>query len=545
VAHESTFADHPLFLLFTSPTRLAMRALSLAELLLLELAKPSELPLRRRIYEAVRDAITEGVLPPGARLPSSRDLARDLDMSRNTVVSAIDDLLAEGYTEARIGSGTYVAREFPERQTRFAERVARSAAPAIAGPNGDAGRTLSARGTRLTELSGYDHLEVQPFSPGVVDYDSLPLRQLNQIFRKFLSRARPELLDCGEPGGFQPLREAIARYLKVSRSVNVTADQVLITTSTQQSLDLCAHLLADAGDTVWLEDPCYWGAQRAMDAAGLKLHAVPVDDDGIAPSEEDWKAKPRLIYVTPSNQYPTGAVLSLERRRRLLDFAAEVDAFILEDDYDSEFRYQGRPLPSLQGMDMHQRVLYLGTFSKVMFQGLRLAYLVVPSDLLARFRIGLYDLYRPGQLAMQAAVAEFIEQGLFEANVRRMRVVYGERRALLRETLTRHLSPDIELSGSNAGMTMVIYLPPGSDDRALAAAALRAQLTVRALADYYVGRRHRPGLVVGFAYVATADIGPWAEALAQLIEGYLSARPSSQLIPEAVVPGARGKQAAP
>jgi GntR family transcriptional regulator/MocR family aminotransferase len=520
-----------------------MRALSLAELLLLELAKSSELPLRRRIYEAVRDAIIDGVLPPGARLPSSRDLARDLAMSRNTVVSAIDDLLAEGYTEARIGSGTYVAREFPERQTRFAERVARSAASAISAKTSPV-RPLSRRGTRLTDVSGYDHLEVQPFSPGTVDYDSLPLRQLNQIFRKYLSRARPELLDCGEPGGYLPLREAIARYLKMSRSVNVTADQVLITSSTQQSLDLCAHLLADVGDVVWLEDPCYWGAQRAMDAAGLELRAVPVDADGMAPGTTDWQDHPRLIYVTPSNQYPTGAVLSLERRSRLLDFAAQCDAYILEDDYDSEFRYQGRPLPSLQGMDMHQRVLYLGTFSKVLFQGLRLAYLVVPQDLLSRFKVGLYDLYRPGQLAMQASVAEFITQGLFEANVRRMRVVYGERRAILRATLERHLGTEVELSRSNAGMTMVIYLPAGSDDRALAAAALRSGITVRALADYFLGKRHRPGLVVGFAYVPSVDIAPWAEALSQLISEYLAQNALPQLVPEAIQPGAHRQEPA-
>ena len=521
-----------------------MRALSLAELLLIELAKSSELPLRRRIYEAVRDAIVEGVLPPGARLPSSRDLARDLAMSRNTVVSAIDDLLAEGYAEARIGSGTYVAREFPERQTRFAERVARSAVPAMAPQLGEL-RPLSARGTKLTALSGFDHLEVQPFSPGEVDYDSLPLRQLNQILKKYLSHTRPDLLDCGEPGGYQPLREAIARYLKVSRSVNVTAEQVLITSSTQQSLDLCAHLLADVGDTVWLEDPCYWGAQRAMDAAGLKLHPVAVDDDGIAPTAADWSSPPKLIYVTPSNQYPSGAVLSLERRRNLLDFAAESGAWIIEDDYDSEFRYEGRPLPCLQGMDMHQRVLYLGTFSKVMFQGLRLAYLVVPTDLIERFKVGLYDLYRPGQLAMQATVAEFLDSGLFEANIRRMRVTYGERRALLRSTLAEHLGSDIELSRSNAGMTLVIYLPPGTDDRALAQAATHAQMTVRALSNYYVGRRHRPGLVVGFAYVTTPDISPWAEALAQHISHFLTARLLAKLVADSEVPGSHRRQAAP
>lgn len=494
-----------------------MRALSLSELLLIELAKPTDLPLRRRIYEAVRDAIVDGVLPPGARLPSSRDLARQLAMSRNTVVSALDDLLAEGYVEARVGSGTYVARQFPERQSRFAERIAKEAQASAREHRNRSERPLSVRGERLTRMAGFDRLEVQPFAPGDADYETLPFRQLNQIYKKYLAPNHPELLDCGEPGGFFPLREALARYLKMSRSVNVTPDQVLITSSTQQSLDLCARLLADVGDEVWLEDPCYWGAQRAMDAAGLRLRAIPVDDDGIAPDQEDWNARPRLIYVTPSNQYPTGAVLSLERRRRLLEFASDSEAWILEDDYDSEFRYEGRPLPSLQGMDTRERVLYLGTFSKVLFQGLRLAYLVVPKDLVDRFKTGLYDLYRPGQLAMQATVAEFLREGTFEANIRRMRVLYGERRALLRAALAQRLGDRIGLSKSNAGMTLVIYLPPGTDDRAIAQVAERAQITVRALSDYYVGPRHRPGLVVGFAYVSTANVSPWAEALAQLV----------------------------
>ncbi|MGA2549540.1 MAG: PLP-dependent aminotransferase family protein [Burkholderiaceae bacterium] len=492
-----------------------MRALALSERLLIELAKPYELPLNRRIYELVRSAITGGMLSPGTRLPSSRDLARDLNVSRNTVVSAIDQLLAEGYVEARVGSGTYVSVLLPEQCGRAKSASATHAAPGLA--LSTAPRRLSKRGLRLTGLAGWQHLEVQPFAPGPADYATLQFRHWNRLLKKYVNDPNPDLLDCGDPGGYRPLREAIARYLRVSRSVNVVAEQVLITSSTQQSVDLCARLLADPGDLVWMENPGYWGAQRALEAADLRLVPIAVDEEGIAPTTLDWQAPPRMIYLTPSNQYPTGAVMSLERRRRILEFAAEHNIWILEDDYDSEFRYEGRPLPSLQGMDVQERVLYLGTFSKVMYQGVRLAYIVVPTDLIERFRIGLYDLFRPGQLTMQAALSEFIDEGHFEVNLRRMRVVYGERRAILRATLERILGDKVHLSRSNAGMTLVIHLPEGSDDRAIAAAALKASLTVRALSNYYLTPERRAGLVVGFAYVSTPDIVPYAQVLARII----------------------------
>jgi GntR family transcriptional regulator/MocR family aminotransferase len=493
-----------------------MRALALSELLLIELAKPVDSPLNRRIYELVRAAIEDAVISPRTRQPSSRDLARDLNVSRNTVVSAIDQLLAEGYVEARVGSGTYVSMRLPEQDVVRSSLATYSPA-LLPAPSPLAPRTLSRRGLRLTELGGWRHLEVQPFAPGPADYTTLQFRHWNRLLKQYVNDPNPDLLDCGDPGGYPRLRESIARYLRVSRSVSVTPEQVLITSSTQQSVDLCARLLTDANDTVWIENPGYWGAQRALDAADVRLRPIAVDSDGIAPSDLDWESTPRMIYLTPSNQYPTGAVMSLDRRRRILDYAAAHNVWILEDDYDSEFRYEGRPLPALQGMDMQQRVLYLGTFSKVMYQGVRLAYIVVPTDLVERFRVGLYDLYRPGQLTMQAALADFIDEGHFEVNLRRMRVIYGERRALLRNTLELALGERVELSRSNAGMTLVIHLPAGSDDRGIADAAARANLTVRALSNYYLGAPRQPGLVVGFAYVSTPDIAPYARLLAQII----------------------------
>ena len=241
----------------------------------------------------------------------------------------------------------------------------------------------------------------------------------------------PEMLDYSSSGGYAPLRRAVADYLRVFRSVPLEVEQVIITSGTQQSLELCAQLLADHADTVWLEDPAYWGAVKAFMATGLKAHPVAVDEHGMAPGHADDAAPPRLIYVTPSHQYPTGAVMSLARRHQLLALAQKHKAWILEDDYDSEFRFSGPPIASLAGLDTDGRVIYLGSFSKVLYPGLKLGYLVVPKRLAAPFKQAHYDLNRPGQMPLQAALAEFIEMGHFASALRRARQSYAERRRCL------------------------------------------------------------------------------------------------------------------
>jgi GntR family transcriptional regulator/MocR family aminotransferase len=304
----------------------------------------------------------------------------------------------------------------------------------------------------------------------------------------------------------------------MSRSVKVEVEQIMITAGTQQSLDLCAQLLADAGDTAWVEDPCYWGARRAFQARELKLHPITVDSDGMALEAADLATRPRLIYVTPSHQYPTGAVMSLARRRELLDVAVRKDAWILEDDYDSEFRYTGRPLAALQGLDHDDRVLYMGTFSKVLYPGIKVGYLVVPPALIDAFKSALYDLQRPGQLMVQAALADFIALGHFTTHIRKIRQTYGARRELLRRTLEQYLNGQpVTISREESGLHLVLELPDHVDDAAMEKLAAASGIQVKALSSYYLAPPVRRGLLVGYAYCTPEKITQYAPLLAAII----------------------------
>jgi GntR family transcriptional regulator / MocR family aminotransferase len=502
----------------------AIVKLPVSELLLTEISRTdfhTKLPQHRRLYEALRGAILSHQLPFGGKLPSTRDLAQDLKLSRNTVLSAFEQLLAEGYVMAQTGSGTFVADTLPDQLAQpsadnvSSQNIALQTASATS-------RTLSLRGAAMSSVAGGRLFEIQPFAPGDADYSAFPFKLWQRLQNKYWRAGRPELLDYGQAGGYLPLRHAIADYLRVSRSVRVTVDQVLITAGTQQSLDLCAHLLADHHDTAWVEDPCYWGARRALEANGLKLHPVPVDNEGMNPGVEDLVKPPRLIYLTPSHQYPKSVVMSLARRRLLLELAARNNAWILEDDYDSEFRYAGRPLASLQGMDHHDRVLYLGTFAKVLYPGLKIGYIVVPPDLVDAFKTGLYDFQRPGQMMLQAALADFIELGYFATHLRKMRLIYGRRRLLLVKTLFGALGNQIKLSPAEAGMHLVIQLPDYADDVAMAAMAAEYDISVRALSTYYLSDRREKGLVVGYAYVPPEKIVFYGRLLANVVKAGLN-----------------------
>ncbi len=497
--------------------------LPVSELLLTEISRAdfhTKLPQHRRLYEALRGAILNHQLPFGSQLPSTRDMSRELKLSRNTVLSAFEQLLAEGYVTAQTGSGTFVADTLPDQ-------LAQSSAEAIQPQQVEtrltnkSSRALSSRGEAMSAVAGGKLFEVQPFAPGDADYSAFPFKLWQRLQNKYWRAGRPELLDYGTTGGYLPLRQAIADYLRVSRSVRVTVDQVLITAGTQQSLDLCSHLLADHHDTAWMEDPCYWGARRALEANGLNLHPVPVDNEGMNPGADDMDKPPRLIYLTPSHQYPKSVVMSLARRRLLLELAARNNAWILEDDYDSEFRYAGRPLASLQGMDHHDRVLYLGTFAKVLYPGLKIGYIVVPPDLVEPFKTALYDFQRPGQMMVQAALADFIELGYFATHLRKMRLVYGRRRLLLQKTLYGAMGGTIKLSPAEAGLHLVIQLPAHADDVAMAAMAAEHDISVRALSTYYLSDKREKGLVVGYAYVPPEKIVFYGRLLANVVKAGL------------------------
>ena len=486
----------------------------LSEFLLTEMTRlgaQDALPLHRQLYEALRRAMLDGKLGAGERLPSSRDLAQDLNLSRNTVVAAINQLSVEGYLESRVGSGTYVNDNVPRVNAGAAARPhARGA------PNPAPGR-LSARGQALATTFCATQLEVQPFTPGIADFSAFPLTLWQRLQNKHWRMTYPDMLDYNDSGGYAPLRRAIADYLRVFRSVQLDADQVIVTTGTQQSLELCARLLADHGDTVWVEDPAYWGAAKAFMATGLAIHPVPVDDEGIHPGAADNTHPPKLIYLTPSHQYPTGAVMSLARRHQLLSTARAHGAWVLEDDYDSEYRFSGPPISSLEGLDVDGRVLYMGTFSKVLYPGIKLGYLIVPKVLVAAFKQAHYDLNRPGQMPLQAALAEFIEMGHFSSALRRARQSYGERRAALLEALKPVLTQDTYISGAEQGLHLCLRLPPQVDDQALAQRIAQQGLTVRPLSAYCLARHDLKGLVIGYGYAPLSEIQRCGPVLAAAV----------------------------
>ena len=480
----------------------------LSEFLLSEMAglqSIQDLPLHRQLYEALRRALLDGHLHPEERLPSSRDLAQDLRLSRNTVITALNQLVVEGYLNSRTGSGTYVRSNIPKVTARH--RATQDKQP----PN------LSLRGVRLTSTHTADQLEVQPFTAGVTDFSAFPVALWQRLQNKHWGMSYPSMLDYSYAGGHAPLRHAVANHLRIFRSVQLDADQVIVTAGTQQSISLCAHLLADHGDTAWIEDPAYWGAIKALSAGGLQLHAVPVDAEGIAPGPQDEAQAPRLIYVTPSHQYPTGAVMSLVRREQLLATARRHRAWILEDDYDSEFRFVGSPVSSLEGLDNDERVLYMGTFSKVLYPGLKLGYLVVPKSLIESFRRAHYDLNRPGQMPLQAALAEFIDRGHFAAALRKSRATYAQRRQGLLDGLQKCLGEHAVISGAEQGLHLCLRLPDTLDDQALARKIAEHGLTVRPLSGYCLKRRDSRGLIVGYGYARLADIERDAPLLAQLV----------------------------
>ena len=477
----------------------------------------ARMPNHRRVYEAIRRAITEQVLPSGARLPSTRELAADLNLSRNTILAAFDQLLDEGYVSAKTGSGTFVCYKQTELSFSQTENIANNSRASNLDITGKI--ALSKRGLATSD-SPNSH-EVQPFTPTEDDYSRFPIALWRRLLNRHWRALNPTLLDSSHDGGYLPLRQAIADYLRVSRAVNLNVDQVLITSGTQQSIDLCARLLTDHNDWAWVENPCYWAARRVLEINGLHLHPISVDNEGMAPSTEDFRIKPRLIYTTPSHQYPKGIVMSYGRRRLLLDYAQSSGAWIIEDDYDCEFRFEGRPISSLQGMDQHGRVLYLGTFSKVMYPGIRLGYMVIPPQLVTSFKNGLYELQRPGQVMIQAALADFIEEGHFASHIRRLKQIYGERRRLLQAALAPIANVGARLSMVDSGLHLVVEFDDNIDDVQVAAMAAEQGLRVYPLSNYCVGEQREKGLIIGYAYAATENITQYGNVLAEVIQNAL------------------------
>ena len=503
-----------------------MKQLILSEWLLTQLSHhkfPTRMANHRRVYETIRRAITEQVLPSGSRLPSTRSMAADLNVSRNTILAAFDQLLDEGYVAAKTGSGTFVCYKQTDALFKQVENPAKNASN-LQSADGNIGlskRGLAASNSPDNQRNGQ---EVQPFTPGDDDYSRFPIALWRRLLNRQWRALDPALLDSSHDGGYLPLRQNIADYLRVSRAVNLSVNQVIITSGTQQSIDLCARLLTDEGDIAWVENPCYWAARRVLEVNGLQLHPISIDAEGMAPTTADFRVKPRLIYTTPSHQYPKGMVMSYGRRRLLLDYADSQQAWIIEDDYDSEFRFEGRPISSLQGMDEHGRVLYLGTFSKVMYPGIRLGYMVIPAQLVDAFKNGLYELQRPGQVMIQAALADFIEEGHFASHIRRLKQTYGERRRLLQAALAPIINVGARLSPVDSGLHLVVEFDAHIDDVKVAAMAAAQDLRVYPLSHYCFGNQPEKGLIIGYAYAATESVTYYGNVLAEVIQTTLKAQ---------------------
>lgn len=418
-----------------------MQPVLLTDLLSQHLDRSSARSLQGQIYEVVRRAVLDHTLCTGQKLPSSRALAVDLGISRLTVSLAYDRLIAENYLVASTGSGTFVAETSSQPL---------GAAPETA--HAKFSMRLSRRGTQLDFLPGGLIQSSGAFVPGVADAESFPYHVWRRLVARHISKGDLQLAGYASEGGLSSLREAVASYLKISRSVNCEASQIIITAGTHQSVDLCARLLADVGDSALVENPCHWAFPTVLTASGLQLVAGTVDEQGLALHESQLPANTKMVVVSPSHHYPTGVVMPLSRRLDLLQGARTNNLWVLEDDYDSEFRYDSSPLPSLQGLDTEGRVIYIGTFSKSMFAGIRLGYLVVPKHLSEAFAKGAAKLFRTGGLHIQAALADYIHEGHFAQHIRRMRTEYASRQDLLRSTLGRHLPGMVELSEARAGL---------------------------------------------------------------------------------------------
>ncbi|EOV0646659.1 PLP-dependent aminotransferase family protein [Cronobacter turicensis] len=482
-----------------------------SDLLLLRLGEQRDERLHKRLYNALRLTILDGSLPAQSRLPASRDLAQQLGLSRNTVLTVYEQLLAEGYVTSRAGSGTFVARMLPDSLL---------SAPLVAQGQHDrvAHAEFSSRGKTLLGQVSASPKQWGAFIPGVPDVQAFPHQLFSKIQARISRRPSPQRLTYSCQGGTPELQRALVDYLRVSRSVHCAADQVLITEGIHQAIDLVARMLCDSGDTAWVEEPSYWGIRHVLQMNEVNITPVTVDRAGMVPPEGQ-ETPPRLIFVTPSHQYPLGAVMSLERRQRLLTLARQTGSWIVEDDYDSEFRFSGQPIPALQGLVADPPVIYIGTFSKTLYPGLRIGYVVLPRALAQEMKTAHAELYRGGHSIIQAALAEFIEAGHYSAHIRRMRLLYGRRRAFLTALITRYLGPEaLSDFSDNAGLHLVLNLPDDADDVEIARLANARDILVRPLSRYYLTENRRRGLLMGFACVAEEKMEGAFKALLTCIE---------------------------
>jgi len=476
----------------------------------------SAVPLHRQIYQWMRRAILDGQLQPRQKLPSTRTLASLLAVSRNTASTAYEQLQAEGYVERTIGSGTTVAHFFPERDPS-APVAARGPSPVSHPDLSPFGRAAQSRSVPAF-LVRPPSAEPPAFRLGTPARDLFPYRLWAQLLARHARYSLPRQSDYQHSAGYRPLREAIAAHIALTRGVRCQADHLLITSGSQAALDLTARLLVDRGDVVWMEDPGYPGAWAALEGAGASLTPVPVKADGIQVAQgRALSPRARLAYVTPSHQFPLGVTMSLQQRLALLHWAQEANAWIVEDDYDSEYRFGARPLEALQGLDRADRVIYIGTLSKVLFPAVRLGYVVVPAALMDLFTMAqrFQSIHPP--ILEQMVLADFIAAGHFARHLRRMRGLYAGRLEALLTAISSECGHLLEAQAPQAGMHLVGWLPPGMADMEVERRAARAGIEVVALSAMSRQPLPRGGLVLGFAGCSEADIQAGVRTLARVL----------------------------
>lgn len=477
-----------------------------------ELALPPAdpgMPAYRWLYSALRRQILQGRLRPGARLPATRDLADQYGLARGTIVNAFEQLKSEGYVEGSVGSGTFVSRILPEELLQIGR-----ASGARTELQLKQKRRFSQYASQTKCFPGFANRPTRAFRCDLPALDLFPVDVWTQITTRSLRRITRSLLMGGDALGHLPLRQALTEYLSQSRGVECRPEQVAIVSGVQEALDLVARLFLDPGDRVVMENPGYPGAALVFQALGAKISAAGLDEQGMRVDQLP-AGQVRLVYVTPGHQFPMGTTMSLPQRLELLEWAHRSKALIFEDDYDSEYRYAGRPIPALQGLDRNGLVLYAGSFSKVLFPSLRLGYLVIPSDLVKHFSAVKSLTSRHAPMLEQLVLTDFIAEGHFGRHLRRMRAIYTERLTTLLEEARTHLSGLLKMSSVEAGLQTVGWLRDGLDSESATAAAARRDVDVTPLSRYWRGRAARQGLQLGFAAIDRKEIRRGVRELAE------------------------------
>ena len=465
-------------------------------------------PLFEQVYRGLREAILSSVFPGGERLPSTRDLAEQLGVSRTVVLLAYDQLLGEGFVEGRIGSGTYVSRSLGAFRPESSVKSAKLSLSRF-------GLSASATASEVNSLQRPSPPLRYDFAYGRSEIEIFPFEMWRRLLLRHARKVSVRELDYGPAAGNVALREAITAHLRRSRAVVCDPLQIVIVNGSQQALDLIARVLIERGDRVAIEDPSYRGASELLRASGARLHPVQVDREGLNPARLPEEAQ--MAFVTPSHQFPTGAILPLPRRLALLEWAKRTHAVIVEDDYDGEFRYEGKPLESLQGLDTEGRVIYLGTFSRTVFSALRIGYMVTPKSLLPAFTSAKWLCDRHTATLEQKALAEFISTGMYERHLRRVRRRNTSRREALLDAIDRYLGGRVEVTGDGAGAHVVLWPNESIAEEVVVTRAASQGVGVYGISPYFLKCPSRPGIMLGYSRLKEADIREGIRRLSQAL----------------------------